>query len=274
MKRLTLTEIQNLEFEMLKDFHNFCQNNELKYSLAYGTLIGAIRHKDFIPWDDDIDVVMLREDYDKFLKLTKEKYLENYEVLSYEYTENYIYPFAKISNTKTLIHEPTIMKIPLGIYIDIFPLDNIPSELRELKKLTSKIKILTKSLIICSILWKEVLPIIKSKNKKILANVIRYSISPIFKIYGYKNILKMIFKEINKSKEIKSEYASNLTGNIIKEKIRKKSFGSLIKSKFRDSEFYIFSNYDEILKNYYGDYKVIPPVEKRKNHNMKAFLKE
>ena len=110
-KELTLDEMKAVELEILKKFDSICKENGLEYSLAYGTMLGAIRHKGFIPWDDDIDVFMKREDYEKLLTL---KYDDgDFEVKSYRYSKNYFFLYSKMVDKRTSICEPLF---PLFLY--------------------------------------------------------------------------------------------------------------------------------------------------------------
>ena len=104
MRKIDSNELKEIEYKVLCDFDDVCKEIGLPYSLAYGTLLGAVRHKGFIPWDDDIDVMMLREDYEKFLEycLTHET---KFDLLSYKTCEWYNYPFAKLSARGTVIEE-------------------------------------------------------------------------------------------------------------------------------------------------------------------------
>ena len=265
MKQLTLEEIKDKEYDILVWFHNFCEKNDLKYSLAYGTLIGAVRHKNFIPWDDDIDVCMPRKDYERFLKLSTNDFNINYILLDFERNEKYIYHFAKIYDNRTIIKEETCMEIPLGVYIDIFPLDKIPNDPLKLKQYVFKMTILQKILFFS---------VNKRKSKSIIKNIIKKILFIICNLYGFKRALKKIKKIRKVYDKYPNDCISSITGNIRKEKMPKNSFDNLIKIKFRNDYFYCYKDYHNILKSLYGDYMVLPPKEKRVNHQMKAFYKE
>jgi len=124
MKKLTVDEMKNIQLEILKSFVAYCENNKLDYFLAAGTAIGAVRHQGFIPWDDDIDVMMPRSSYDEFLK----NYLnDQYEVFDCWRREDYYYPFAKLVDKSTLLKEKTSVPTAFGVYIDIFPMERVPA---------------------------------------------------------------------------------------------------------------------------------------------------
>ena len=129
MKKIELREEQLIELDILKAFASFCDNNGLRYFLDSGTLIGAVRHQGFIPWDDDIDVCFLRKDYDRFVALMaqQDNRLNDHIVLELE--KDSLYPYLKLVDTRTLMIEyPKTNRVETGIYIDIFPKDGLLSQ--------------------------------------------------------------------------------------------------------------------------------------------------
>lgn len=130
MKQEILKKVQNYQIEILDEVVRICQKHGLQYFIIAGNLIGAIRHKGFIPWDDDIDIAMMREDYNKFLRIASEEIDSRFLVDYVENNENYYLPFAKI-RIKDSLYEESVQKSyqgPKGIWIDIFPLDNASKE--------------------------------------------------------------------------------------------------------------------------------------------------
>ena len=123
IKYLSMDEIKSVELEILKYVHDFCEKNDIKYFINYGTLIGAVRHKGFIPWDDDIDICMFRKDYEKFIELFS-KDDGKYKILSLESSDKYYNNFIKVIDSKTKIEDERNYKTyDSGIFIDIFPMD-------------------------------------------------------------------------------------------------------------------------------------------------------
>lgn len=126
MRNISFEEMKKVELEILSFFADFCETHNLRYFLAYGTLIGAIRHKGFIPWDDDVDIQMPREDYDILISLFNIGNDSPYRLIS-PLEKQSCYTIVKIIDTRTIKIENGIKNDPLGIDIDIFPLDGIPS---------------------------------------------------------------------------------------------------------------------------------------------------
>ena len=125
MKELTLREIQLGELGVLKKLKEICEDQGLRYFLFFGTLLGAIRHKGFIPWDDDVDVGMPREDYEKLLGYFRENSdaLLPFRLMHFSTNENYIYPIARICDTRYQVDYSETKEYGLGLFIDIYPFD-------------------------------------------------------------------------------------------------------------------------------------------------------
>jgi len=123
MKSIELNEQKQILVDILQNVHDFCKKNQINYSLAGGSLIGAIRHKGFIPWDDDIDILLHRDEYERFLQM----YVDPsgiYQLHSMKNDPQYCYPFAKVEDTRTIINE-NVSGPKMGISIDVFPVDDL-----------------------------------------------------------------------------------------------------------------------------------------------------
>lgn len=123
--RLTLTEIKQVELGILDYIVDICNKYNLIYYLSYGTLIGAIRHKGFIPWDDDIDISMPRNDYEKFLKITSSGQINSKYKCLVPLVDGYYYEFAKVIDTSTIVEDVSVQSTENGVWVDIFPLDGL-----------------------------------------------------------------------------------------------------------------------------------------------------
>ena len=260
MKKLDLDEVKKIELDLLIEFDKICKENDLKYSLNAGTLIGAVRHKGFIPWDDDIDVMMPRDDYEKFVRL---KNANDYDVMLPNI--NYLYPFAKMIRKNTLLIEEGRNE-KIGVFIDIFPIDKYKTENeKEIIKRTKKVINLIQ-LITC-----------KTKTKKIFRRICRNVIRTLLRFfYSKKRILKMInnFNDylIDMSKDGNFSCSLSWSENPPKNMYGVDIFDSIIKLEFEKYDFSVISKYDLLLKSVYGNYMELPPVEARvPHHDFEAF---
>ena len=129
MKEIEIEELKRIQIGILKHLDAFCKENNLTYFMCGGTLLGAVRHKGFIPWDDDIDIMMKREDYDKLIALYPKNDNSNFKLFSYELDKSFPYPFAKMDDCRTIFEEEINDSYKIGVNIDIFPIDYITEDL-------------------------------------------------------------------------------------------------------------------------------------------------
>jgi len=257
MKPISTSELKEIQLDILKDVHHFCTTNNIRYSLIYGTLLGAIRHKGFIPWDDDVDIAMPREDYEKFIKSYKSAN-GFYNLYDYRKDADYIHSYAKIADTRTIFNENVSMK-PIGINIDIFPIDYLFDSVQECNKFIDKLCIYKRLFRI-----KLVKP--SKKNSFLKRIIIRIAKVLCFPISARKltikgnQIIQSLFSKKAKyvglivESEIPPAYKSVFPSTM---------FDELIKVPFENEEFYIISSYDQWLKKMYGDYMIPPPEDLR-----------
>lgn len=133
-KQLSLEEIKQYSIEILKDIQNVCSRLNITYFLDSGSLLGAIRHNGFIPWDDDIDISMPRPDYEIFIKEYNNNCNPKFRVKSIEIDSKYWFPYAKVYDTTAILYENGINPFNLGLSVDVFPIDGYPDNLQEQKK--------------------------------------------------------------------------------------------------------------------------------------------
>ena len=250
-----MTELQKRLLEIMKWFHNFCEQNNLQYYALGGTLIGAIRHKGFIPWDDDIDIGMPRNDYEQFIKLTFKKEFGNFIIESLKNkNKDYIWAYSKIYDKSTTFIEEN--KVKRGIFIDVFPIDGVCD--KKLMLFGSYIKIL--------VIKKIILSIIAPYRKRSFIKTIIVKI--LNKIYSYTQKDKLVNFLISIiAKKNKSNYVINIFGIYgYKEIVKRKILGTPKKYIFENIYIYGPEYYDDYLKNIYGNYMELPPLEKRIGH--------
>ena len=143
MKRLTLKEQQEFSLDILKDVAGFCERNGIRYSLGYGTLLGAVRHKGFIPWDDDVDVMMPREDYERFRVSYRS---DKYSFIDSRNTRDCYIAFGRVCDTVRTTSSSCItwVRKDVGVWIDIFPIDRVPDDLETFRRIYDSMLLLMK----------------------------------------------------------------------------------------------------------------------------------
>lgn len=263
---LSLKEIQNIEFSILKKFHEYCERENLKYSLAYGTMIGVVRHQGFIPWDDDIDVMMPRDDYEKLLSAFKNSTpIDGCELLCADNRKEYFYPFAKICDASTVARMED-NHTEHGIWMDVFPVDHIPDNYSAAIKLHKKIRFQKNMIIAYTTNFQT-----RNRNWKIVP---KYLYAAMARFIGIEKIVKCIEVEAIKYNDKNTNSLSVLTWqSSLAGKMSVEDFSSLEKMSFCNEEFYVIKNYDTYLRGIYGDYMKMPPENKRAIHHLSAYYK-
>lgn len=267
MNQISLQDLKKIEYDLLLEFSDFCDEHHLRYFLAYGTLLGAVKYHGFIPWDDDMDINMPRPDYDRFLELTAGKLGEDAAVLS-QNTPGYIYPFAKIINSKTVLMEDIIdMSHPLGVYIDVFPIDGLPRDEKQIRRLSKK------QILIKKMLFLSVSPIKKGKTPGSI--LLKALVFTPFKIIGYRFFTKKLDSLAREWNFETSEYVSRVAWDRKIITIDKENYIKPVMLKFENRLFKAPSNYHEHLTALYGDYSKLPPADKCvSHHHFQAYWRE
>lgn len=253
-----LNEMHNKLLDILKWFHAFCVENNLRYYALGGTMLGAKRHEGFIPWDDDIDVGMPRKDYKKFISLCKGKKFGKYiiETVTTKHLD-YYYGYVKIYDTSTTLIEKTRTNIKRGIYIDLFPLDGAGDSMEEALKI---FKPISNSY---SLLVARTCAILPRRKWYKNAVVVISRLIPNF-IVNNKKLLLKIDHMCQKKAFDDSKFIGNFLGNWgAKEIMKREIMGEPTVYKFEDTVIYGSERADEYLTSLYGDWRQLPPVEKR-----------
>ena len=229
MKELKKYEIRQIQINILSTVAKYCDKKGLKYYLAYGTLLGAVRHKGYIPWDDDIDILMPRPDYELFV-INFNKYNKDYKVFAHSNDCNYPCPFAKASYEKTLLIENTDIKFnKLGVNIDIFPMDGLPESEVEQKKIVNSITRQRNLLNLKSIST--------SSERIFYKNAILIFGKIILLFLNYRKIIKRIICKATVFSYEHSKYVGCLVGNYrYKEVMPKNIFSNQCKLEFEGKE--------------------------------------
>lgn len=258
MRAVTTKDLQNVELGILKSLDKFCKKNNLRYSLAYGTMLGAIRHKGFIPWDDDVDIIMPREDYNKL-------------ILEYRDSKYYIkdalndgawpFPFAKCFDDSIILDEHIHGYKAYGAYVDIFAIDGLPNAAWRINKtykaLGWKWFVLARGFTESRI----------SNSKYVYRKIARYCIISVC----WKLRRPLLNSIIENAKKYSFDSSSLVGVQSIgtygkKNALNKEKLGEFISVPFEDGSFMCFSGYDYYLKQIYGNYLELPEESKRIVH--------
>ena len=268
MRKIEENEIHSYLLNILKEFKKFAQKNDIDFLLCGGTTLGAVRHKGFIPWDDDIDIYISQNDREKIIEIAQRNpYIDNekrYKILVPGVLPN-VYPFIKIIDSNTVIYEKNVSKkFATGIYIDVFCLSYWPDSEVETKKALKKILFCKKMNHI----------VIDGNHKQIKRKLMWLILSPL------RIALKAAGKDspywCNEILKMDSFPESKYVGDVawpdgFHDRYEAEWFKEKIEVPFEDASFFIPKDYDKILTMFYGDYMQIPPVEKRVRHGFDAF---
>lgn len=248
-----VNELQQVEIKMLEKFVEVCSKLKLKYYLLAGTLLGAVRHKGFIPWDDDIDVGMPREDYEIFVKEAQKLLPEHYFIQTFETDPNYPANFAKIRDNNTTFIESSVRNLQMnhGAYIDIFPLDEYPD--KNIKWFNFRHKYYTMCIYKGFNLEK------KKKLKQFIARVLTM----------FTSVKKAVVKRERLYKQSKGKkFLINFSGAWGDREITPSEwYGKGVDVQFENLTVKAPDCWDLWLTQVYGDYMQLPPEEKRVSHH-------
>lgn len=266
-KELTLQEVQQGGFEVLLKLIEIFDKHGWKYYLAYGSLIGAVRHHGFIPWDDDIDIWVPRKDYEAFVQycIEHEKELDYFKLMHYKTNKDYPYVLARFADTRYEIDYKGVKNYGLGLFVDIYPLDDFDPEDKAFKqKINDMIHDLSR---------------VKQKGENQFLNVVKFLLRPLFLWkHGCTSSARLIEKIDKFGQKYNGkgyDYTTCTVWEVEKCPYKKEYFGDRIPIKFEGVEILIPAAYDDILKLYYGNYMELPPEEKRiAQHFYKAYRKE
>lgn len=273
---LTTDEVKTIELDILDTIHEFCEKHDIHYFIEAGTLLGAVRHKGFIPWDDDIDIGMLRKDYNKFIELFPKDGIKGYKLLSPGLAEDCHITFSKVYDQSTLKQDEEFESTywRYGIDVDIFPWDAVPDNL-------IKREIFNKEMYF---LFHAFLAIVGKKRKEssALKTQLRNSIFACAKFLSRINIISA-HKVCIKLNSVAQKY--NKKGCACACDIVLPDCGGTAKAtnikglrdrvlmKFENKLYWAPAGYDECLRNAYGNYMQLPPKEKQITHHLSQFYR-
>ena len=258
------------QLEIVLAIDAFCRKNNIHYSLAYGTLIGAVRHHGFIPWDDDLDICLLRSDYDRLMSEFPNIWKERYKLFSLERDICYTRAYARATDesTREIIHDN--VSLPhMGIGIDIFPIDEVPDDdcqwLHYNKWRHRLVRLYMKK---AYLHWEPA----HSLPHNIAAMILKILLAPI----SFRTIVKHIDRIAREGNGKGYHHLFEASqGLVSQQRFPRSCFDSYITMSFEDHPLQVMAGYDVYLRSIYGDYMQLPPVEKRiGHHNTTVFLKQ
>jgi len=260
MENNILRKIQLIEVEILDVIVNICEKSNIDYFLVGGTLLGAIRHKGFIPWDDDVDIAMPRKQYDKFIKLCLNNLPKEYFLHCKETDKNYWLPFIKIRKNDTIFEYESIKSIDThkGIYVDIFPLDNANKKTSLFQTIQAYI---AKRLI--RLIQRKRGVKLEKPTKKMKITLFFFKIFSIKQLSDFRDFIM----SLNKNDD--SAFFTNLGSNYnyIKQTLIKNNYYTAIEVEFEKKKYKAPKNPDYVLKSIYNNYMELPPKKDRVAHN-------
>lgn len=256
-----LNPIQEKLLNMLSWFHDYCVQNNITYYAAGGTVIGAARHNGFIPWDDDIDIVVPRLDYNRLINTFTEKIDHFYLESPYSGNPDFLYSYAKLYDTNTTLIERTYKKCRRGIYIDVFPLDSIGLSQKEAIQNYKKVD--RKNMLLMT----RTCVVRRERKWYKNASILLSKCIPSFLINDKK--LSMELDKLADSLNIKeSVYVANLMGAYREKEIVKcEMFGNPVLHLFESIYIFLPEKYEDYLRSIYGNWRELPPIEKRKTQH-------
>lgn len=264
MRELNREEIKKIQVGILKEVASFCEDHHIKYSLAYGTLLGAVRHGGFIPWDDDIDIMMPRNDYERFVT---EYRSDIFKVYNCKLSPKYDYVATKISDERTVCVENIRATHEIGINVDLFPIDNLPFSYKEFCRMCRKINLYQNIYLVKTVRF--------SNKRRWYKNITLVLFSTLFTLVPNRYVLKSIdrLSSLNE-KEITGKAGCLISIYNIREFFGEEVFQSYIKLPFENCLFYVIKDYHQYLTRIYGSYMTMPPREKRvSTHEFSGYLK-
>lgn len=266
-----MDEAKKIELNILLKFDEFCRDHKLRYTLCAGTLLGAIRHKGFIPWDDDIDLMMARPDYEKFLALVRkdDSFFKNLDYFVEDGSDPksaYRFPFIKIYDLHTQVKSLYVDRYT-SLWIDVFPVDGLPEDWEEVKEIYRK-----------GDQYRKILGLTFARlgaGKTKLHMLSKYILKPLARLYGADRCIRKLNELGLKYPYEKCRYVGMVTFGIFGpgERFEKEGFEKPIEVDFEGHKLPAFASWDAYLTGKYGDYMILPPEKDRKIHFQDVYLK-
>lgn len=260
MRTIQIDEMKQRLLGIAEYLDKLCEENGMNLFMSGGTLLGAVRHKGFIPWDDDIDMYLSRPDYDRLIEIFRQQGNNGkYKLLAHELDDKYLYGFAKLIDTDTLLIEKGgDAGVEMGLFLDIFPIDGLGDDIKFAKKHMKKLNkyiILNLSLLVKP--WR--------KEVSFAKNFAIACVRVLAKMYGANRLHKKLSKIVHSVPYETSKYVGEFIDEIGDKRIMLKNemYDDYELMDFENIKLKAPKNWDKWLTQFYGDYMKLPPVEKR-----------
>lgn len=258
-----IDELQKIEMGILDYLDEECKKNNLRYFLAYGTMLGAVRHHNFIPWDDDVDIFMPRKDYDRLVNILSGNHNGRYQLVTFNNKKDYHRPFIKIIDTKTYAIERTDYVVEYGLWIDIFPLDVVGNTKEEAIVMREKI------VNSCGRVVSSGMPLSGLTTYKKCGRVVW---NVLFSILGKQRSFDHYVDEVRNKDFLDNKFIASIFGDSKnKEIFESEWFQDSVLLNFGEKKYPVPKGYHEFLTHYYGDYMTLPSEEDRIHHAIEAY---
>lgn len=262
------TELRKIQMDILSYVDKVCHEQNIKYSISGGTLIGAVRHKGFIPWDDDIDIMLTRQEYDKLVKALSGDYEDSkpYKILTHSISKDFQFPYAKIVDERTILRENVKGCKDFGVFVDVFPIDYIPKS--GVNLLFSRMRFLYNILILKRLTTNRKRSFLKNATIK-LSQIILAPVS------SDRILDKMDAIARKAGRQTTDKMACLVWGYGKKEIIPAGVHQKHCMLPFEDRTYMAIADYNTYLTNLYGDYMKLPPKDKQiSHHDFEAYWKD
>lgn len=253
-----IRSLQMVCLEILKEINRVCEKHKILYWLEGGSMLGAVRHHGFIPWDDDLDIAMFREDYNRFLKIAPQELKSDYFLQTEKTDPDYPLFFAKVRKNNTFLDEKQLSQFQIhkGIFVDIFPVDRMPMTESQIKRHRIYLWLLFRLYFQTG---KRVLPVSSVLSKPGISSFLKHIR---FNKIKLRNYINKIYTKYNSREQYR--YTSSWTMSQKMNWLYKKEWhDSFIEVEFEDMTARIPGGYHELLTHAYGDYMTPPPKEKQ-----------
>ncbi len=267
MTQEELRKIGVIQLEILDELHRICEKHGITYYMIAGTLLGAVRHKGFIPWDVDIDIAMPREEYERFARIAGEELQEQYTYVNHNTFTDYVRPHALVVKNDTVIHMKYDHLNPklydLGVYVDIFPLDNAPDSEKLRRRQASQLK---------KFRWLKDHRIPYCYSYKAWRRYVHYAASFLLSWIPMKAINRKQQKLMQKYRGQETKCICSMASQYpyAKQCMPKEIYAEPVLLEFEGRQYYAPKEYTQYLTRLYGDYMQLPPPEKRRS-NLEIF---